>query len=190
MPLGRWWGTPTTSSGSEHAFLYSNGTIADLNFAGFLGMDTYGGRCHQRLRADRWRRHQPSRPTPCVFVDADDARRCERGWPGGHQRFDHRAGQLRQTGMTWTQGEFTGDGTVDINDLTIVLANFGKTAGSSLAAASPNPPLSSFSAAAPSPCSFTFGGGRHLPVSFSPYSPHPLSGVVVAVDCVPQGRAG
>ena len=34
-----------------------------------------------------------------------------------------------QTGMTWSQGEFTGDGTVDINDLTIVLANYGQTAG-------------------------------------------------------------
>ena len=32
-----------------------------------------------------------------------------------------------QTGMTWSQGEFTGDGTVDINDLTIVLANYGWT---------------------------------------------------------------
>jgi formylglycine-generating enzyme required for sulfatase activity len=29
------------------------------------------------------------------------------------------------TGTTWIQGEFTGDGTVDVNDLTIVLANFG-----------------------------------------------------------------
>ena len=29
-----------------------------------------------------------------------------------------------------TQGEFTGSGTVDINDLSIVLANFGQTAGS------------------------------------------------------------
>jgi hypothetical protein len=27
--------------------------------------------------------------------------------------------------MAWSQGEFTGSGTVDINDLTIVLANFG-----------------------------------------------------------------
>jgi hypothetical protein len=27
----------------------------------------------------------------------------------------------------WAQGEFTGDGTVDINDLTIVLANYGKS---------------------------------------------------------------
>jgi hypothetical protein len=32
-----------------------------------------------------------------------------------------------QTGMVWSQGEFTGDGTVDINDLTIVLANYGWT---------------------------------------------------------------
>jgi hypothetical protein len=35
-----------------------------------------------------------------------------------------------QTGMVWTQGEFTGDGTVDINDLTIVLANYGWTSPS------------------------------------------------------------
>ncbi len=34
-----------------------------------------------------------------------------------------------QTGIAWSQGEFTGDGTVDINDLTIVLANFGTTVG-------------------------------------------------------------
>ena len=32
-----------------------------------------------------------------------------------------------QSGMTWTQGEFTGNGTVDINDLTIVLANYNTT---------------------------------------------------------------
>jgi hypothetical protein len=36
-----------------------------------------------------------------------------------------------RTGMTWSQGEFTGDGTVDVNDLTILLANFGKTSGAS-----------------------------------------------------------
>ena len=32
-----------------------------------------------------------------------------------------------QTGKTWTTGDFNGDGTVDINDLTIVLTNYGKT---------------------------------------------------------------
>jgi formylglycine-generating enzyme required for sulfatase activity len=44
-----------------------------------------------------------------------------------------------QTGTTWAQGEFTGDGTVDLNDLTIVLANFGQTLGSSGAAAAAVP---------------------------------------------------
>jgi probable HAF family extracellular repeat protein len=36
-----------------------------------------------------------------------------------------------QTGATWWQGDFTGDGTVDVNDLTIVLTNFGKGSSSS-----------------------------------------------------------
>ena len=35
-----------------------------------------------------------------------------------------------QTGG-WSAGEFTGNGTVDINDLTIVLAHYGQTVGSS-----------------------------------------------------------
>jgi hypothetical protein len=33
-----------------------------------------------------------------------------------------------QTGTTWTQGDFTGEGITDIDDLTIVLANFGQSA--------------------------------------------------------------
>ncbi len=35
-----------------------------------------------------------------------------------------------QNGQTWADGEFTGDGTVDINDLTIVLANYGQSVSS------------------------------------------------------------
>ncbi len=35
-----------------------------------------------------------------------------------------------QTGQTWADGEFTGDGTVDINDLTIVLANYNQSIAS------------------------------------------------------------
>ena len=54
-----------------------------------------------------------------------------------------------QTGMAWNEGEFTGDGTVDINDLTIVLSSFGQTAASS----SP--------AAVPEPCASGAAGGRH-----------------------------
>ena len=38
-----------------------------------------------------------------------------------------------QTGKVWSQGEFVGDGTVDINDLTIVLAHYGQTFGASAA---------------------------------------------------------
>jgi hypothetical protein len=34
-----------------------------------------------------------------------------------------------QTGATWIDGEFTGDGTVDINDLTIVLTHYGQSLG-------------------------------------------------------------
>ena len=37
-----------------------------------------------------------------------------------------------QTGRTWAQGEFTGDGTLDVNDLTIVLANFGHSAAAGI----------------------------------------------------------
>jgi hypothetical protein len=44
-----------------------------------------------------------------------------------------------ETGMTWTQGEFTGSGTVDINDLTIVLQNFGQTASVAGMALVPKP---------------------------------------------------
>ncbi len=35
------------------------------------------------------------------------------------------------TGMSWTTGDFIGDGVVDVNDLTIVLASFGQGLGSS-----------------------------------------------------------
>ena len=37
------------------------------------------------------------------------------------------------TGLTWTQGDFTGDGRVDFNDLTIVLTNYNATYGASSA---------------------------------------------------------
>ena len=40
-----------------------------------------------------------------------------------------------QTGTSWSQGDFTGDGTVDFNDLTLLLQNFGTTAGAGIAAA-------------------------------------------------------
>jgi probable HAF family extracellular repeat protein len=45
-----------------------------------------------------------------------------------------------QTGQTWADGAFTGDGTVDVNDLTIVLAHFGDVgAGAGGLSAVPEP---------------------------------------------------
>ena len=40
-----------------------------------------------------------------------------------------------RTGMTWTTGDFNGDGRVDVNDLTILLSQFGESLGSSAAMA-------------------------------------------------------
>ena len=56
--------------------------------------------------------------------------------------------------MTWSQGEFTGDGKVDINDLTIVLSHFGQSAATSAAAVSavPEPSALLLAAAALAGC--------------------------------------
>ena len=39
--------------------------------------------------------------------------------------------QYGSTNMDWTTGDFNGDGKVDINDLTIVLTNYGQSVGAS-----------------------------------------------------------
>jgi hypothetical protein len=44
-----------------------------------------------------------------------------------------------QTGMNWSQGDFNGDGNVDINDLTIVLANYNTNSGTAGLKAVPEP---------------------------------------------------
>ena len=46
-----------------------------------------------------------------------------------------------RSGMGWSKGEFTGSGTVDINDLTIVLSNLGQTAGTAGIEAVPEPAM-------------------------------------------------
>ena len=56
------------------------------------------------------------------------------------------------SGMAWDSGDFNGDGNVDVNDLTIVLANFG----SRLSA----PPASL--AAVPEPCALALVLGAAL----------------------------
>jgi hypothetical protein len=44
-----------------------------------------------------------------------------------------------KSGMAWNGGDFNGDGKVDVNDLTIVLSNFGATVGASSPATVPEP---------------------------------------------------
>ena len=44
-----------------------------------------------------------------------------------------------KSGMAWNEGDLNGDGTVDVNDLTIVLSSFGQTAASSSPTAVPEP---------------------------------------------------
>ena len=44
-----------------------------------------------------------------------------------------------RSGMAWNEGDFNGNGNVDVNDLTIVLSNYGATAGSPSPAAVPEP---------------------------------------------------
>ena len=53
-----------------------------------------------------------------------------------------------QSSMTWTTGDFNGDGRVDVNDLTILLSNFGQSLGSSAAAMAPVPEPASWRLAA------------------------------------------
>ena len=53
-----------------------------------------------------------------------------------------------KTGMAWNTGDFNGDGRVDVNDLTILLSNFGRSTGSSAGGM----------AAVPEPCALTLAG--------------------------------
>ena len=78
------------------------------------------------------------------------------GRTSGRQRPDRRADELWPERATWATGDFVGDGKVDVNDLTIVLANFGRTFG---AASGGNV------SAVPEP--FHLGAGRcHRPAGF------------------------
>ena len=62
--------------------------------------------------------------------------------------------------MSWASGDFTGDGTVDINDLTIVLANYNKSVGASAGglAAVPEPSALLLLAAWPWPACWPMPG--------------------------------
>ena len=139
--------TTTTADNMEHAFIYSGGTMMDLNSlipassgwdlaeaeavnnSGWIvgyGVNSAGATDAFLLQ-------------PTVVHNLGDA--------NGDGRVDVNdltivLSNYGQTGCTWSQGSMDGDptGTVDINDLTIVLANYGATYGSaSGVAAVPEP---------------------------------------------------
>ena len=64
-----------------------------------------------------------------------------------------------QTGRTWTEGDFNGDGTVDINDLTTVLAHFGDSSAVGIRAA-PEPSCVVLLGLGSSACWPTLGSAR------------------------------
>ena len=59
---------------------------------------------------------------PAVVLKARPPRRRQRRRHGGRQRPDDRPQPFRPGRHDLSQGDFNGDGTVDVNDLTIVLA--------------------------------------------------------------------
>ena len=126
-------GTSTNSAGANVAFRYNNGTMQDLN---------------SLVSAPGWTLQDATAINSAGQIigygtDGGQTRGflltpLEPGDANGDGRVDINdlttvLANYGQTGMTWTQGEFTGDGTVDINDLTIVLANYNTTYGASAA---------------------------------------------------------
>ena len=89
------------------AFGTTDGGPFGNNNYGQFGFDYGGGRTDYVSFSAVARRRQPRRQ-------------------GGRSRPDHRAGELGRYGWPSVL-DFNGDGIVDMNDLTIVLANFGRT---------------------------------------------------------------
>ena len=145
-----------TAGSTWQAAIWQNGVITNLNtaYAGILppgvvlnnatAIDNNGdmaGVCTDAA----------GHTMQAFVIYARHARRRQPGRPGGRLDLTIVLSHFGQTGATWTQGEFTGSGTVDVNDLTIVLAHFGQTLGTAGGA--------SFSAV-PEPGEMALGSGR------------------------------
>ena len=162
-------GTSYINSGNiEHAFLYGSGTMQDLTPAGSTGSEAWAINNASQVVGDAdggafiysggTTTYLNSLINPALGLVLETARAInDQGWIVGWgyaatDRYKNIHGYLLKpaqsgdanlggrvdindltivltnfgkTGMAWSQGEFTGSGTVDVNDLTIVLANFG-----------------------------------------------------------------
>ena len=68
----------------------------------------------------------------------------------------------KASGMSWSTGDFLGDGRVDVNDLTIVLSNFGQTAGAAASISSVPEPSAAALVVAGAACLLASIGRRCL----------------------------
>ena len=66
-------------------------------------------------------------------------------------------------GMTWSGGDFNGDSRVDINDLTILLSNFGQSAGAAAPMSAVPEPCAAGLAIAGAACLLGLGVCRRRP---------------------------
>jgi probable HAF family extracellular repeat protein len=116
----------SSSSTTTHAFLYSGGTWSDLN-----SLTSAPGWTLEEATAINASGQIVGYGINSVgYTEAFLLAPLEPGDANGDGRVDINdltivLANFGQTGMAWSQGDFIGDGTVDVNDLTVVLANFG-----------------------------------------------------------------
>jgi probable HAF family extracellular repeat protein len=124
-------GYASVSSGSNHAFLYANGQLQDLNSlissaSGWTLGSASAINDAGQIVAEAENSVSYSIAvllTPALPGDANLDRRVD------VNDLTIVLANYGQPGMVWNQGDFNGDGTVDINDLTIVLTNYGTSSG-------------------------------------------------------------
>ena len=123
-----------------HAFVYNNGTMQDLNNL----VSAPGWTLEEATAINASGQIVGYGINSSGYTDAFLLTPLQPGDANGDGRVDINdltivLANFGQTGMTWSQGDFTGDGTVDVNDLTIVLSNFGYGVNAAAPSAVPEP---------------------------------------------------
>ena len=120
---------PNGTGDYPHAFVYTNGTMQDLNnltcSPGFtLNTATAINASGQIVGSAQVNGVSPTVDVPYLLTPL------EPGDANGDGRVDVNdltivLTNFGRTGEKWSQGDFNGNGTVNVNDLTIVLSNYG-----------------------------------------------------------------